>query len=162
MSYLTRRNYRIQGFTLIEILIVIGIIAILAGIVLVAINPARQFRQAGNTQRESNVNAILNAIGQYTVDNKGDNSELGLSSTTSKIISKSGADICSKLMPTYIPALPTDPNSSSKGGGVTDCSSYDTGYSVITDANGRVKVSAPLAIDPDSGLASSSMISVTR
>ncbi|HVU79832.1 MAG TPA: prepilin-type N-terminal cleavage/methylation domain-containing protein, partial [Candidatus Paceibacterota bacterium] len=59
------------GFTLIEVLIVIGIIAILAAIVIVAINPAKQFAQARNTQRESNIGAILNAIGQRAADNKG-------------------------------------------------------------------------------------------
>jgi len=53
-----------EGFTLIEILVVIGMIALLAAIVIVAINPARQFAQGRNTQRTSNVNTILNAIGQ--------------------------------------------------------------------------------------------------
>lgn len=59
------------GFTLIEILVVIGMIALLAAIVIVAINPARQFAQGRDTQRTSNVNAILNAIGQRMADNKG-------------------------------------------------------------------------------------------
>src|SRR3989338_3325065 len=59
------------GFTLIEILVVIGIIAVLAAVVIIAINPARQFAQARNSQRTANVNAILNAIGQNLADNKG-------------------------------------------------------------------------------------------
>src|SRR3990167_1392999 len=60
-----------KGFTLIEILIVLGIIAILAGIVIIAINPSKQFAQARNAQRQSNVEQILNAIGQRMADNKG-------------------------------------------------------------------------------------------
>lgn len=59
------------GFTLIEILVVIGIIAVLAAIVIIAINPARQFAQARDTQRVSNVNAISNAVGQKIADCKG-------------------------------------------------------------------------------------------
>src|SRR6266699_3504337 len=60
-----------KGFTLIELLVVIGILAILLAIVLIAINPAKQFGQANDTKRSSDVNAILNSVNQYMADNKG-------------------------------------------------------------------------------------------
>lgn len=126
-----------KGFTLIEILVVIGIIAILAGIVIVAINPARQFRQANDSARRSNVNTILNAIGQYIADNKG-KIPAGIT-TTSQNISNDKANICADIMPTYVPSIPIDP---STGGTVTSCASYDTKYKVVKDATGRVTVSA--------------------
>jgi prepilin-type N-terminal cleavage/methylation domain-containing protein len=59
-----------KGFTLIEILVVIGMIALLAAIVLIAINPSRQFAQGRNSQRHNDASAILNAVGQYIADNK--------------------------------------------------------------------------------------------
>ncbi len=156
-----------QGFTLIEILIVIGIIAILAAIVLVAINPARQFRQANNTQRQSNVNAILNAIGQYAVDNKGDLSGLDINSSADEISNANAgdADICNKLVPKYIPALPTDPDDTTNKGASTDCGgTYHTSYFVeigTGSSTGRVTVSAPNTVDIDPPAATPD-ISVTR
>ena len=140
-------NGKNKGFTLIEILVVIGIIAILATIVIIAINPSRQFKQARDTQRTSNVNAILNAIGQYVADNKGD-----LPSVPSGEVNQA---LCDDLVPTYLPSLPTDPNSDSKGASIT-CSGIgtnDVGYDVSV-SGGRVTVSAP-----DAEL---STISVTR
>lgn len=168
---------RTSGFTLIEILIVIGIIAILAAIVLVAINPARQFRQANNSQRDSNVNAILTALGQYVVDNKGNTEELaggsGLPNDPTDI-SDSGTDLCEDLVPNYLPSLPTDPDSEHKGANLTleECAAgyEDIGYQVMQDEeNGRITVSAPLTVNADNGElakddnnADTKMISVTR
>lgn len=131
-----------SGFTLIEILVVIGIIAILAAVVLIAINPARQFAQARNSQRTSNINAILNAIGQYTADNKG-----ALPSIPDGEIDDT---LCAELVPTYLPILPTDPLSDSDGvsiaeAGCDDIGSGDVDYLVTDDATGRVTVSAPSA-----------------
>lgn len=131
-----------QGFTLIEILVVIGIIAILAAVVLIAINPARQFAQARNSQRESNINAILDAVGQYTADNKG---SLPPAITTG---SQDAVVLCSTLVPTYISALPTDPNSSYKGVGIEAAACAGASnilYNVLKDANGRVTVSSTQA-----------------
>ena len=138
-----------RGFTLIEILIVIALIAILAGVVLVAINPARQFGQANNSQRSGNVNVILNAIGQYMIDNRGSlPASIGaLADDETQTISKTGGiDLCTDLVPTYIPALPSDPKSGQNGVPVLDCSEdYNIGYEITKDADGRITVSAPLA-----------------
>jgi prepilin-type N-terminal cleavage/methylation domain-containing protein len=60
-----------SGFTLVELLIVIAIIAILAAAVYVALDPLRRFQDARDSRRASDVNTILAAIKVNQVDNKG-------------------------------------------------------------------------------------------
>ena len=135
-----------KGFTLIEILIVIGIIAILAGIVIVALNPARQFAQARDTQRWSNVNTILNAIGQRTADNKGifeTGCAAGVIPTTSTnmAVGAGNYDIAPCIVPTYVSTMPFDPRTT--GAHYTSNTDYDSEYNVSRDATtGRITVNA--------------------
>ena len=146
-------NKKSAGFTLIELLVVMGILAILLSIVLIAINPARQFAQANNTKRRSDIGSILNAVGAYSADNKGV-LPAGIT-TTAQNVSKAAANICANLVTTYISALPSDPQTNS-GTSVTDCTSdYNTGYQIVKDAANRVTVSAP-------GAEISDVINITR
>jgi prepilin-type N-terminal cleavage/methylation domain-containing protein len=130
------------GFTLIEILVVIGIIAILAAVVIVALNPARQFAQARDAQRSSNVNTILNAISQRMADARGlwtasGSCPASLPSTATVVGSGSGnLNLASCLVPTYVSTMVVDP---SRG------TTASTGYTVNRDSNGRVTVNAPYA-----------------
>lgn len=133
-----------RGFTLIEVLLVIGLIAILAAIVIIAINPARQFAQARNTQRASDVNAVLNAVHQNMIDNRGSWTCSTTIPTAAATISSAVAtgDICECLVDVFLPAMPFDPGS---GNHYTDCDDYNTSYTIIQSAGGRVTVSAPHA-----------------
>ena len=138
-----------KGFTLIELLVVIGILAVLLAITLIAINPARQFSQANDTKRSSDVNAILNAVGQYSADNKGNLSALNIPATAGVIGGATGAtpaqvDLCPALITTYMAALPVDPLTDN-GTPVSTCNAtYDTNYTIVQSAtDSRITVCAP-------------------
>lgn len=140
-----RQERAVQGFTLIEILVVIGIIAILAAVVVIAINPGRQFAQARNSQRVSNLNTILNGMGQNIADNKGILTGCPAIGAASSTIGTAAANVdLSGCLATYVPGgIPLDPS------GGTDA---DTKYQVSFDAaTGRYLVCAPLGAEPSLG-----------
>jgi len=124
-----------EGLTLIEILIVVSIMAILAGLVVLSLNPVRQFSKARNTQRWSHINTILGAIGQNIADNNGVfDCSAGDIPTTTTVIGTSGYDIDDCIAPTYTAVLPMDP---------TTGTTTDIGYSIVQDAvSGRITINA--------------------
>jgi prepilin-type N-terminal cleavage/methylation domain-containing protein len=153
--YRNKINRLIKGFTLIEILVVIGIIALLASVVIVAINPSRQFKLARDSQRLSNITAILNSISQNISENKGIfNCPESIPSLSKIIMSDNtvGVNIAQCIIPNYISILPFDP--SHKDAKYIDINDYNTQYSISTDINGRITVTAVGELTPS--------ISVTR
>lgn len=138
-------NKKASGFTLIEVLVVIALIAILAAITFIAINPAKNFADARNAQRSSDVTQILNAVTQYTSEQGNALADLGTIATCggtpafSTIGSGSGnIDLTPNLVDTYIVGIPMDPNGGTPA---------DTGYTICQTTGGRVTVSAPNAED---------------
>ena len=143
-----------KGFTLIEILLVVAAIAILAGIVIVAINPAKQLGDTRNAQRRSDVTTILNAAYQYSIDNNGV-LPAGITASSSEIcVAGATGPACAGFIYLSVLALngkcivgiPTEPQKLNAGG---------AGYMINRDANGRITVSAQY---PEQ----SAVISVTR
>ena len=132
-----------SGFTLIEMLIGIGILAIISAIVIIAINPGQQFAQARDTQRKNDVKGILDAVQENIVDNQGvfkcPGQNLPAHNT---LISSAGLDICGCLVPLYIAALPIDPLSGNSY--IIDCGAdYNSVYVIKQDAiSARVTVSS--------------------
>lgn len=149
-----RRSLQPGGFTLVELLIVIGIITILFAVVLVAVDPARRFGEARNARRFAETASILSAILQYQVDNRGnlpsgiDNKPgsgqvLGTNTTgcnTTCTATRSEVaclDLSSSLVETYFSEIPVDPGSGTTG---------NTDYFLDKTAGGRLVVGA---CDPD-------------
>lgn len=135
------KTKRYEGFSLIEILVVVALIIILATITLVAINPGKNFEDARNAQRSSDVNSILNAVTHYTTKG-GALTALGTIATcedepngTPIGTATGNADLT--LLTTeehdYIVSIPIDP----KAGDAAN-----TGYTICTIGT-RVQIAAP-------------------
>lgn len=130
-----------RAFTLIEILLVVTLLAILAGIVILAINPPRQLAEARNAQRTADAYALLNAVYQYAADHDGELPAV-LTETWGGICREGGncdgfldLSILSENQK-YLATLPLDPSASNENW---------TGYSIRRSSTGIVSISAPSA-----------------
>lgn len=141
-----------RGFTMVELLIIIGIISILFAVTLVAVDPARRFQEARDAQRRQEVRSILEAVITYIVDNRG-NYPTNLDTVASSIqvlgtnasgcdatscagyptmaMTSACGDLSGSLVETYLAQMPIDPLNGTSG---------DTRYYVNRTSGGRVEV----------------------
>jgi prepilin-type N-terminal cleavage/methylation domain-containing protein len=146
------QNYK--GFTLLEVLLVVAIISILAGIVIIAISPNKNLADSRNSQRKADVNTILSAVYQYALDNNGV-VPASITTTPTEICVTTGATCSGKVdlgvvtaNEKYITAIPKDPQ-------CVACGTTGAGYVILKTANNRITVNAPEAEEGQT-------ISVTR
>ncbi len=140
-----KRMCIINGFTLVEVLLVIGILSVLASIVIIAINPARQLADARDAERLSDVYSIMNALHQYAADNEG--VFPSAATTTEQEICMTGALSCVGLSnlailtdnETYLVSMPLDPLCDNEMG---NCATNGVGYQIKKSANGRMIITA--------------------
>lgn len=121
------------GFTLIELLIVIAVVGILAGIVMVAIDPASKMGQARDSQRKQDVALLAKALEEYYVFNqvypiyhtnwewncdssRGANNSGDCVSPPNNSSWDSESDLNDLVTGGYLRRLPVDPVNGEKGG----------------------------------------------
>ena len=133
------KGKKYEGFSLIEILVVVALIIILATITIVAINPAKNFRDTRNAQRSADIMQILNAVTQYTSEEGNVLSDLGTieNCTIGSTAVGSVANLESVLVDDYIVEIPVDPRDGDAG----------FVYSICQTDNGRIEVSALKEVD---------------
>jgi type IV pilus assembly protein PilA len=135
-----------KGFTLMEILLVIGLLAVLAVVVFVALDPAKRFQDTRNARRTTDIQNILSAVHTYVNDQKGVfpaavpavETQIGTDTTGCAIATggcAAAATSCVDLgtaLGSYLKSIPIDPTGTAG----------KTGYTIVRDANNMVTVRA--------------------
>ena len=141
------------GFTLLELLIVMGIIGVLASVLVVSVNPGRQFARARDTERETNLVGIVSTIYQYASEHSGSLPDTDGDPDTSNFPTSMtciGTDLAcfdlagagetgDEIVPVYMVEFPKDPKVAATSAPGTDS---NTGYEIMVDAYGHIHASA--------------------
>jgi prepilin-type N-terminal cleavage/methylation domain-containing protein len=90
-----------KGFTLVELLVVMGVIAVLSGVLVLLINPVLQLQKSSDAKRKSDLRQIQSALELYRADQLAYPGALSCGSALTGVVN--GATV------TYIAKVPCDP-----------------------------------------------------
>ena len=138
-------------------MIVVAIIAVLATLAIVALNPVRRYQESRNAKRWNDADAIAAAVQQYVIDNDGDlpvgintvANQIGTCATGGDTLCVGADTACLNLgadLTSYLKSMPIDPLVGTNP---------TTGYSIVKDANNFITVKS---CQPEGGAS----ISVSR
>lgn len=139
----------ISGFTVIEIVIGTTLLAILAGFLIYALNPAGQLAGSRNKERLLHLQSIMIAVKQNIAESPTGAFQCAAGpfpTSTARPLSSSagGYNIGPCLIPNFADTLPYDP--SVPAAHFANKDDYDTGYVIKQDAStGQIILSAPAA-----------------
>lgn len=149
---------RRPAFTVIELLLAIGIVVLLVCIAFVIILPRQQFAEARDGQRRTDANTILTAVYQYSIENEGvlpgslSGSNIAVGTAYQICQSDMSRDDCTAsggyvrldgLVGVYLSDIPRDPLMSDTGTG--------SHYTITKVAGNRLRLCAPFAEDVSQG-----------
>lgn len=140
----------LKGFTMVELIIVIAIIAVLAAGVFVAIDPARRLHEARNSRRQTDVATLLDALVKIQADNRGTHyatvaaatagnfyaigtAAAGCDTTCTAKVTQAACLDLSAVPTNYLASIPTDPSTGTAA---------NTDYYVSKSATGSLTVGA--------------------
>jgi type IV pilus assembly protein PilA len=151
-----RARHHPPGFTLLELLMVLGILGMLASVVILAINPTKQIGDVKDAQRLADLRAILDAVNQFQIKRwrlpqlNGAEAILLETNPASKQICRYDATDVSyiwchnfnarylgELVPDYLSEIPIDPDHDA-------ADTWGTDYFIWKDADGRITVRSSL------------------
>ena len=136
-----------KGFTLMELLLVMAILAVLFTSLVIGLNPARQLAKARDTQRETDLFQLLSVVYQYASEHSGELPDTDGDPATSNFPTSStcigsgvgcfdlagAGESGETIVPEYLAEMPQDPKIGSES---------DTGYTIYVDENGHLIASA--------------------
>ncbi|HSX39431.1 MAG TPA: type II secretion system protein [Candidatus Saccharimonadales bacterium] len=123
-----------KGFTIIELLLVVSLIAILSGVTLTVLNVSQLQKRPRDAQRVSDLGRMQTALELFFADNR-------VYPTAASWATASGA--LAALKPSYISDIPAPPTTPAATGS-DPCTAGNSGYFYISDATGNKYVLATI------------------